>query len=53
MVNKRTDNVNLGPVNLVELNRINEIQEESYSVCRGYLGWTDNNKNEIIDLKEW
>jgi len=50
---QRTDNVNLGPVNLVELNRINEIQEGTYSVCRGHLGWIDNNKNGIIDVKEW
>jgi len=55
---KRVDNVpfddpQIGPYNLIDGNRISELSLKNFQVCRGYLGWTDNNKNGIVDVKEW
>ncbi len=43
----------VGPYNLIEENRIRELSLKNFQVCRGHLGWTDNNKNGVVDVKEW
>ena len=32
---------------------IKDISSKALQVCRGHLGWTDNNNNGIVDIEEW
>ena len=41
------------PYHLIDDNNINEISGNALQVCKGYLGWTDNNNNGIVDVEEW
>jgi cysteine-rich repeat protein len=42
-----------GPYNFIETGRIGQLPIKTFQLCRGEMGWTDNNKNGIVDVKEW
>ena len=41
------------PYTLIEEDKIEELTLRHFQVCRGHLGWTDNNEDGIVDVTEW
>jgi len=42
----------LSPYTLINNNRISDLPEKTFQVCRGELGWVDDNNNGLIDVEE-